>query len=104
MPKLKMVDAQHYEWDEISSGLSNMLEWLSGKVKVGEIQVNNVDKAKSYGHIMFNSYGSRMQGVDEAVEFTDGCILLCGSVSTWGGTFQSHDDISVKYYTLTPRK
>jgi hypothetical protein len=102
--KIKMVDAQHYDWARVDSQLSQMLDWLSGKTKKGEVHVNNVDKAKSGKYAVFGSYGDRMSYVDEAIEFTDGSILLCGSVSSWGGTLSSQDNISVKYYALTPRK
>ena len=97
------VDAKDYNWTKMDSGLSAMLEWLGGKTKVEAVEVQNVQEARYiYGEI-FHNYGTMMDYIEEAFLFDDGSILLCGTTSSWMGTFATHDHIEVSYYTLEKR-
>ena len=97
------VDAKDYLWNEVGSSLNDMLEWLKGKTKVEAVEVQNVREARyTYGE-MFHNYGTMMDCIEEAFLFDDGSILLCGTTSSWMGTFATHDSIAVKYYTLEKR-
>lgn len=95
---MKKVDGSKYKWSSIYN-LSNMLDWLSTRKKVDVIHVSNAENASG----MWSSYGDCLQYVKEAYLFDDNSILVCASISSWGGTFASHDQISVQYYALTEK-
>lgn len=93
------VDAVHYEWQELW-GLKAVLDFTRGTKSQRSIVIDNADKIKKY---FTGSYGSRLQYIEESVQFDDGRILLSASVSSWAGTFASHDDISIRFFGLTPK-
>ena len=104
MPVLKRIVATDYTWDEVS-GLLNLLSAASGRKIKSEVSITfPQDKVilNSNGTSVFGSYGDRLQTVTEGVLYEDGTCLVCATVSTWGGTFASHDDIRATYYKLTP--
>lgn len=99
------IDATRFVWEEVT-GLKEILGFTEGKTMAYETrEVFNRDVATDgHGERVFGNYGSRLDFVEEGMVFTDGSALLCGSVSTWAGTFAEHDNISVRYYALTPRR
>jgi hypothetical protein len=100
LPEKQSIDGSQYLWRELR-GLSTMLEWLGGRVKVEEVTVANADKVTdSLNNSYWSNYGDRLNYISEAFVFDDGAALACCTVSTWNGTFASHDTISVKYYAL----
>ena len=96
------VFAKDYVWQELY-GLNDITKFSSGKKQIGSVTVDGASQHMK-GVPGWGSYSSRLQGVDEAIMFKDGTILLAATVSSWGGTFQSHDDIKVLYFALTPKK
>ena len=45
-------------------------------------------------------YSNKIDNISECVMLKDGSILMCWTVSSWDGTFASHDRIEVGYYLL----
>jgi len=99
MPQKQSIDGTQYEWRKIY-GLSDMLSWLDGRVKVAEVDVKNADAASSGNRRMWSWYGDNLRYISEAFVFDDGAALACCTISTWGGTFASHDEISTAYFAL----
>lgn len=102
-------DGSKYVWNDVDNNLRDLLTLAQSRKVLGDVEVTNTDGAqqKSYWgeqkHVpMWSSYGSHLRYVNSAIEFDDGSLLVCATIATWGGTFQSHDDISVRYYHLEP--
>ena len=64
----------------------NILEW----------SVDELEQAMRWTR----PYSSKIDNISECALLKDGSILMCWTVSTWGGTFASHDSIEVGYYLL----
>jgi hypothetical protein len=101
MPKLKTVNVKGRRADELS-GLFEILEYArQGDGKPEPVQLVNADLLRGpYNGERWSHYGTDLNYVEEAFEFSDGRILMCATVSSWNGTFASHDSISVKYYAI----
>lgn len=100
------VDGRLYQWEQLY-GLSSIIEFDGQRTKIGPVEVEKANHDySSYDqrnpNLPWCTYGDRLQYVDEALLYSDGSILLAASVSSWGGTFTTHDDVSIKYYSLTP--
>lgn len=99
-----------YTWTELTSG--GLLALLDVVTRTGGIERTLTCRDKewkevteslrtarsSYGHMMFSSFGDRFNGADEIAVMKDGSIFVVATISSWGGTFASHDSISVKWY------
>ena len=100
IPQKRTVDGSQYAWEKIY-GLSDMLSWLGGRVKVEEVEIENSNGiTTSVGSNMWSSWGDTLSYISEAFVFDDGAVLVCCTISTWNGTFASHDSISTAYYAL----
>lgn len=91
----KKINVADYDYSELY-GMEAIIEFAANKERVGYVTATGELFPRK-------SYGRRYEGAEEALLFTDGSVLLCGTVSCWGGTFASHDDIFVNYYALTPK-
>jgi hypothetical protein len=111
----KRIDAKNYYWDWLegaSSPLFTLLKVVGKKEVVAEVTgIDNPDDAmrcikydRSEYPVFTGSYGTRLDYYEGGVEFEDGSCLICVGTSTWGGTFASHDNHEVRYYSLTLRK
>jgi len=99
----KVIDvSKGYSIKKIS-GLINIISFVANAGDPIPVTVDRLaDIREEYGDRMFGSYGTRLDYVEDAFQFTNGRILTCCTVSEWGGTFQTHDDIKIQYYALTP--
>jgi hypothetical protein len=105
--------ANDYIWKQIWGGSKEIrayhdartvLNWV--ELRIDELDHMNYDYNEErnplYGTGVLG-YGDSFNDFKDAIQYTDGTILACIVLNTWGGTFQSHDDVCVKYFTLTPK-
>jgi hypothetical protein len=107
--KTKRIDAGKYSWEHLEGTVNPLFALLLfvGKKEV-IAEVIGVDNEKNamgeYGYQIFSgSYGTKIDHYEGGVEFEDGSCLICVGTSTWGGTFASHDNHEVRYYSLIPK-
>jgi len=91
------------EW--VGDGLLDILSTVEENGGVSEKQDGVEDEMPSLKELekaakFSGSYGDRIQDITEGRLLRNGSILMCWTVASWGGTFQSHDDIRVAYYLL----
>jgi hypothetical protein len=103
---VKTVRGTDYLWESIE-GLKALLNFGSGKTIVDDVNVHDAVHArkKDFENTtseIFSRYGDTLTWVETAIEYSDGSILLCAHVSSWGGTF-GEDSNSTKYYALMPK-
>ena len=91
---IPVVQAEDYHWQQL---------W--GRQTIQEFVGNRTEKAdcivKGYKNL---GYHSEFQECTEAWLYSDGVVLMCCTISSFGGTFASHDNIEVAYFGLTPKK
>lgn len=76
-------------------GIADDKTTLAWSVKIAP-SIDKLEKAMGWTR----PYSSKIDNISESALLKDGSILMCWTVSTWGGTFASHDSIEVGYYLL----
>ena len=109
--KVASLDATKFYFRELNASTSTSVFDMFVK-PVGEIppsivrsvnfiNLENTEYEKNGAR--FTYYGSGVPRQDEAVELDNGKYLYCIVHGTqFVGTFDSHDDINMKYYEVTP--
>lgn len=96
-PKL---DATKYRWTQVNTcdnPFAGMIQAGPLPVSVGDVRFNEA----TFESCNWNTSGSI--GEYAAVQLADGDVLFCViSGYQFAGTFQSADDIRMRYYRLTP--
>jgi len=100
--KSVVLDGNSYRIEKIGEGLLSVLAEVEEHGGVAcyqefdDLSWSLLEKTMGWTR----PYSSKIDNISESALLKDGSILMCWTVSTWEGTFASHDSIEVGYYLL----